>query len=124
MFLVTMVIRNLVAASQFLLLFQVFSYERFELQMDMPMSMMFDMWVWFFLLAAILILSVVVTVYLLTRPSQRVPSAAPPPPSPPIVENPRAITLTEAEKTMTKTNELSKAVELVRPTITDDERRI
>lgn len=118
-----MVIRDLVAASQFMLLLQVFSYKRFELQM--PRSMMFDMWVWFFLLAAILIVAVVVTVSLVYRPSRRVHSTAPPsPPSPQVVENPRVVTFTEAEKTVTKTNELSKAVELVRPTITDDERRI
>jgi len=127
MFLVTMVTRNLVTASQFMPLLKVFRYERFELQMDMPMPMMFDMWVWLSLLTAILILAVVVSVYLVSRPSQRVPSTAPPPPpppQPPIVENPHAITFAEPEKAVARTDELRKAVEMVRPTITDDERRI
>jgi len=52
------------------------------------------------------------------------PSATPPQP-PLMVENPHAVTFTEeSEKTVTKMTQLKKAVELVRPTITDDERRI
>jgi len=113
--------RNLAVASSVTSLLQVSTY-KFELQMGMPMPMMWGMWVWFLLLAAILILGVIVTVYLSTRPIRRTPSTAPPSLT---VENPHAITLTqEAEKTLTGVNELSKAVEAVRPTLNEDERRV
>jgi len=114
---------NLAAVSLNKLWIQVLT-DRFELQM---MPMMFDMWVWFIFLAAILIL-VVVAVLLLNRPSQRAPSAAPSPPPqspPPMVTNPPAITYAEeVEKPVTKTGQLRKAVELIRPTLTEEERRI
>lgn len=117
------VIRSLVVDSLNMLLLRGFTYSGFELQTPMPMHMP-DMWVWLLLLAAILIAVVFLTVYLSTRPSQRVPPTAPSPP-PRIAENPRTITIAEeAEKPLTKTAQLRKAVELVRPTLTDDERRV
>jgi len=114
-------ISNMIVVSSAMLWLQV-STHKFELQMDMPMPMMWDMWGWFLLLAAILILGVILTVYLSIRPIRRTPSTAPPSPT---VENPHAITLTrEGEKTLTGVNELSKAVEVVRPTLNEDERRV
>jgi len=98
----------------------------FELQMEMPMPFhMFDMWAWLVLLAAIVILVVVVVVValLLTRPSQRMPSSVPLPA--PAVANPPPTTITqETETTVTRDTQLKKALELVRSTLTDDERRV
>lgn len=93
--------------------------------MDMPMSFhAFDMWMWLILSAAILIPIVAVIVLLLTRQNQRMPPNAVPSPSH-IVENAPVTTFTEKEdRTVIRGAQLRKAVELVRPTLTHDERLI
>jgi len=97
------------------------------MQMPFP-THMFDMWVWLVIFAAILILGAVVAVLLLTRPGQRKSSTAlstSPAPLPPVVKDPGAEALTEeVEAAPNRIGQLKKAVELVRPTLTDDERRI
>jgi len=115
-------IRNSVAVSSNMLWLRVLT-NRLELQIDMPMPMhMFDMWLWLLALATVLVLAAVVAVHLSTRTSQRVPSVTS---TPSRIENPHTMTLVqEADQATDETTKLQKVVELVRPTLTDDERRI
>jgi len=118
-----MMIKNLVADS--LLWLPSLTYRGTELQM-MPMPMT-DMWVWLLLIAAIVIVGVTLAVYFSTRPRQIASPTAhvqTPPPTP-IAENPNTATIAEeVEKPVTKSAQLKRALEIVRPTINDDERRV
>jgi len=96
-------------------------------QMGMPMHM-FDMWTWLIVLAVIVALAVALPMIFLTSRNRRTPSAtsASAQPAPPMArENFHAETsLHAAERPVTKTNRLKKAMEMVRPALTVDERRI
>lgn len=100
------------------------------LQMDMPMHM-FDMWTWTIIIAALLVLAVTVPLFFLARPNRRMPSTTPVAP-PSYVSQKQSKTEDfssqavgeEIEKAAHRTSQLRKALNLVRPTLTDDERRI
>ena len=95
----------------------------------MPMHM-FDMWAWIIIIAAVLILAVTLPMFLMTRPNRQTPSATPvvassTPPQQPNTENRSSLArVEEVEKPTNKTDHLRKALNLVRPTLTDDERRV
>lgn len=116
-------IKKLIAGS--LLWLQGLTYRGTELQM-MPMYMT-DMWVWLLLIAAIVIVGVTLAVYFSTRPRQIVSPTThvqTPPPTP-IIENPNTAAITEeVGKPVTKSVQLKRALEIVRPTLNDDERRV
>jgi len=118
---------NLVVVSIIVFLLQGLNLRIVELQ-TMPMPMMWDMWLWLFLLVAVLVVAIALVAYLSTRPHRRAPSTPsptlPPQSQTPIIENTQATTLTEVEKPFTKAIQLRKALEIVRPTLHDDERRV
>jgi uncharacterized membrane protein len=97
--------------------------------MDMPMHM-FDMWAWIIVIAAVLILAATLPWFLLTRPNRQTPSPRPVDASSTPAQQPNTETrsslamVEEVEKPPNKTNHLRKAMNLVRPTLTDDERRV
>ena len=88
-----------------------------------------EMYIWLLVLGAVLILAVVVTVLLLTRGTQRTHSdPLPPQPSPAsspaMATNAPATVPAEENDKVSKTDELTKALEAVRPTLNDDDRRV
>jgi uncharacterized membrane protein len=97
--------------------------------MDMPMHM-FDMSAWIFVIVAVLILAVTMPLLLLTRTNRRTSSAtsivaSSTPAQQPNTETRSSMAIVEeVEKPANKTKNLRKALNLVRPTLTDDERRV
>ena len=120
-------IRNSVIQLPFAVIAEI--SQKSMLQMETPMHM-FDMWVWIIITAAVLILTVTVPLFILTRPNRRTPlatevAASSTSAQQPKVESDSSLAIVEEiEKPTTKTANLKKALNLVRPTLTDDERRI